>query len=929
MLWMSRMFLRLVSGQPPSLVDLPTGSGKTDIIVIWLIALAWYARDRSNRTPIPRRMVWVVNRRVLVQQVFELAELLNNNLAINDLELDSLRNALLSLCRNPGGDCFKVVQLRGQLLDDREWSLDPTVPQLIIGTVDQIGSRLLFQGYGLGKWSRPLHAALLGVDAWICIDEAHLIPAFALTLRQVRQEALKPLNGIAKQVVAPVFEKLPFWTSELSATPGLPRPNVDNVFSIVEEDQNDDAIADRLLAAQTRQVSLKWIEDSKKLADELVTQAEVAAANWKSVAVFCRTVKIAHRVANSLGKNRAFKGRILTITGRLRGYERDRLTENPVLKRFRRHSENEVQSVGESAFLIGTAAAEVGLDADADAIICDFAPLPTLLQRIGRLDRRGFVSRKSKETGSPPPKMVIVATRPEAQTNGAYLETLRDQVRQLKQGSDLDAQFYAGRAWIEAAESPGIDSTIELATWHIIQPDPDTSIAKPPADWLGNAFSAIASGPVVVPPLTSAVLNRWAATTPQPPRFLPVHPWLYGLLPDSEATPLVGIAFRLEVDLVQNEQDANEDTEALGMAQGVQKALEDFPPLRSELHYFPLAETRKWLASIEAPLKIACHDGETWSIRAKGDVFSANDVLVLPTLLAPESVNALFPELEKEDLATARSDVFAAVSGKSARYRRQVRVSGISANTGFVQSDDWACRFELATKPQPLDFEQPASSDESWRLVRQVSGQVNGISVILSYFRPSRRLQNSQSLKDHQRFAGESATRIANAIAPSSLFLKVLVEQAATSHDSGKAYKKWQQAMGNEDLANPVAKPLIGHPQPTAGYRHEWGSLLRNYKTPPCLPKEWNHEKGEFWLDLWLHTEVAHHGFFRPSMPDTGFELPPNSGGQHSLRLQAIKRFARLQQMLGPWRLAYLEGLLKAVDVEASRETVTENSDET
>ncbi len=47
MKWMRRMFLRLIDGQPPSLVDLPTGTGKTDLIVIWLIGLACSERGRD------------------------------------------------------------------------------------------------------------------------------------------------------------------------------------------------------------------------------------------------------------------------------------------------------------------------------------------------------------------------------------------------------------------------------------------------------------------------------------------------------------------------------------------------------------------------------------------------------------------------------------------------------------------------------------------------------------------------------------------------------------------------------------------------------------------------------------------------------------------------------------------------------------------
>ena len=573
-------------------------------------------------------MVWVVNRRVLVQQVFDLADSLQKKLAPDAKELNHLRCALRSLCRDSGGECFRIVQLRGQLVDDREWSFDPSVPQLVIGTVDQIGSRLLFQGYGLGKWSRPLHAALLGVDAWVCIDEAHLVPAFALTLRQIREHASKLLDGTAERPLAEVFRRCPFWTTELSATPALPRPAADKVLTITEEDRKDGAIADRLLAAQMRQVRLEPLADPKKLTDELVNQATLASAGGASVAIFCRKVADAEKVSQMLRKRSEFRDRVLPVTGRLRGYERDRLKEHSVFARFRRDAAVDAGSHDQPAFLVGTAAAEVGLDADADAIVCDFAPLPTLLQRLGRLDRRGSLSKRAKEEGLPPPKMTIVATRP---TDPAGKEVLGTLAKNLNE-SLIGAAFYAGTAWRAAAKTLGIDTLVAAATWAVLCLDSEAATASPPSSWLSHDLSPVAPGPVVVPPLTSSVLGHWAATTPHPSRFLPVHPWLYGLLPDDEGTPLVGIAFRLELDLLQHELAPDDEAESPDLAPRVLEALRRFPPLRAELHFVPLTAAREWLKSLpDRELKIAHFDGDDWAMLEDAVSLRPDSLLVLPT----------------------------------------------------------------------------------------------------------------------------------------------------------------------------------------------------------------------------------------------------------------------------------------------------------
>src|SRR5262249_58507998 len=90
------------------------------------------------------------------------------------------REALRGLCIDPDDEASPVAisTLRGELADNREWQADPARPAIIIGTVDMIGSRLLFSGYGVSRRMRPFQACLIGQDALIVPDEAHLTPAF-------------------------------------------------------------------------------------------------------------------------------------------------------------------------------------------------------------------------------------------------------------------------------------------------------------------------------------------------------------------------------------------------------------------------------------------------------------------------------------------------------------------------------------------------------------------------------------------------------------------------------------------------------------------------------------------------------------------------------------------------------------------------------
>lgn len=340
--WQRRLYERMLSGSLPGSICVPTGAGKTSVMNVWLLALAAGA-------PVPRRLLWVVDRRVVVDQATEEA----NRIAARVREIEELPVDVRRLA---------VSTLRGERADNGEWSEDPSRPAIIVGTVDMVGSRLLFSGYGDGKWKRPQHAGLLGTDTLAVNDEAHLTPAFAKLLCEVR--ALRPLEAR-------------FHVLLLSATPsggGERWPE-----SLEEDLRENPEFAKRFRARK----ELRLVESKGKIDDDIVKLAcgEASEAGPRRL-VFVQSPERAAAIARSIEKKTG-SGRVLLLTGTMRGHERDGLTRHEVFADF------QAREGGAPCWLVATSAAEVGIDITSDVLITELDTADHLVQRFGRLNRFG------------------------------------------------------------------------------------------------------------------------------------------------------------------------------------------------------------------------------------------------------------------------------------------------------------------------------------------------------------------------------------------------------------------------------------------------------------------------------------------------------------------------------------------------------------
>ena len=269
--WQERLFHEYFAiNNIPRLIDLPTGLGKTMVMAIWLIAL-------SVNKAIPRRLTYVVDRRTVVDQATNLANLLWENAAKT---LPEIKNLAIST-------------LRGQLADNREWTHDPSRAAIIIGTVDMIGSRLLFSGYRSSYKQRPLDAGLLGQDSLLVLDEAHLSEPFAKLLDKIerfQQEQGSPMRVIKMSATASSDEAIPF---KLEPTD-------------LNGDRNSNPIVRRFNAEKRFRIT--FVEKAKVQARIVKTAARLGKNNSR-VVVFVRSPGDAHEIADAICKHGSKKSK--------------------------------------------------------------------------------------------------------------------------------------------------------------------------------------------------------------------------------------------------------------------------------------------------------------------------------------------------------------------------------------------------------------------------------------------------------------------------------------------------------------------------------------------------------------------------------------------------------------------------------------------
>lgn len=385
--WQVRLANQLEKDGWPAWITLPTGTGKTSAIDIAIYALARQAHLPAMERTAPVRIVFAVNRRIVVDEAFhraeKIAERLKDALAAPEHPLHSIAKALQTLA---GDDALplEAYPLRGATYTDHAWTRSPTQPLVITTTLDQLGSRLLFRGYGCSVGARPMHAALLTHDALLLLDEAHTSRAFSETL-----EGVTRWRKHAKEVIG-----LPFASVQLTATP--PK-DADRPFEMEDDDRAHPVISARLAAKKPTTLKTvagaKGKDRHKKMAAECEAiikdiANDPASIHARRILICVNRVATANQIKELLAaKADVHAFRVALLTGGLRPLDRAAIIDD-LAKTYHLQSNTPPADVPK-LILVATQCIEVGADFDFDALITELAPLDSLRQRFGRLNRYG------------------------------------------------------------------------------------------------------------------------------------------------------------------------------------------------------------------------------------------------------------------------------------------------------------------------------------------------------------------------------------------------------------------------------------------------------------------------------------------------------------------------------------------------------------
>ena len=366
---------RLALAEPfPQLLDIPTGLGKTAAVIL---AWVWRRRfaDKQSRVLTPRRLVYCLPMRVLVEQTFDNARGWLNNLGMLATEPGGHDHSNTTHWNEwaPGND-LDISRIAVSLLmggeEPTDWALWPERDAILVGTQDMLLSRALNRGYAASRFRWPLEFGLLNNDCLWMFDEIQLMGSGLATTAQLHafRHALGCFGPNQSLWASATLDPQWLQTPDLN----LPRDLAHGV-SLGPEDHGIPAVIQRYCARKRVRPATARIGDIRDFATELLTAHRPAT----------RTLAILNTVGRASALYLALKraqpsADLILLHSRFRPADR----KNAVAELLRDPAQA-------GTIIISTQIVEAGVDVSATTLFTELAPWPSLVQRFGRCNRGG------------------------------------------------------------------------------------------------------------------------------------------------------------------------------------------------------------------------------------------------------------------------------------------------------------------------------------------------------------------------------------------------------------------------------------------------------------------------------------------------------------------------------------------------------------
>lgn len=845
--WQARLAEHIQGHGWPELIDVPTGLGKTAGLLAGIYEVARQVHEGLPRTA-PQRILHVVDRKIVIDQTHTLLQDVAERIAAGDGVLAPIKTALSKLAGPWGDSPLAVARIHSDARDLRTW-MRPTGVCVLTLTTHQAISRMLFRGLGVSERTRSVHAGLLGVDCAIVVDEPHLSHQAVATLRTLTTMQSGQNVGVPSSSVTLLGASTP-------ATMFTGGP----VISLDQSDLQVPAAQQRVEAARPVHLTDSVMKDpavAKQIT--ILAKQERAKDPDRRIGIIVNSVSLAQQIFKALPEPAEHKA---LVTSRFRPIDR----QDASLER---------------RTLVATQTVEVGVDVSFDALITEEAPWPSLVQRLGRLNRDG--------SSTDPAAHLVLGEADSA-------------VRPASAAVYGDSPVLATRMFLtEQAEDSHVDLSVQAQR---VLGEAVPEVAWPPAPRLATFHQGF--------------FGTMTATYPTPFSDMPLTPFIVG--PEQEPSLDVAVCWR-EDPLLASE----------------------VPPLPDELVSVPLPAVRAFLTKAKPPTvsdmeteantaeaaagRIRSHAGivvirgaATFSPVHTSEV-RPGDVLVLPTSaggydralgwdpghtgVVDDVQLAAFTRRSSQDRALA---VLSAATYSSWAQREQVsgQEAGRELRELLQAPQEWTVQWETI---KALTLELGLAESMMLTEPAQAAGED---PVIVLQKRPTWIQASTDSpagLQEHQVQVADTVQAAAQACGLNA-DLSEQTRLAGRWHDQGKAHQSFQAFLGNTDpsvtwaksktgtnnrAANRAQALSVGHP---LGWRHE--GLSAAYCEAVGM------------ADLVVHLVASHHGRSRPLL------FSPVEGDGQTDTPGAGARFSQLNEQFGPWGLAYLEALLRLGDWHAS-----------